>query len=163
LFSKFPIDFIDLLDFSHLSDLRVLRLEGLRICDTEEFLPEILKRLESPFLTSIEIKFRLECEADAESINWSRLERVLLGLHFFGLRSVLITGEAHAGPLLAAEQVEQWIYGGMSDLHERGVLGVRVAKEKVETLCLEGGKFLRSFYFAPVRPYDIFTVASTKD
>lgn len=144
--SKFPLDLIDVLDLSHLSDLRVLRLEGLRISKThmEEFLPEILKRLESPFLESIEIKFRLECEAGAECVNWSRLERVLLGLHFFGLRSVQITGEAHSG---SAEQVEGWIYGGMPDLRERGVLGVRVANEKVETLWMEDGKFRAMILF----------------
>ncbi|KIM40678.1 hypothetical protein M413DRAFT_28463 [Hebeloma cylindrosporum] len=115
-FVKVDHDFIDLLDFSHLSDLR---------------------RLESPFLASIEIKCRMECEADAESIDWSRLERVLLALHFFGLEIVQFIGEAHAGSPLESDLVERWVYGGMPDLRERGVLGVRVAKEEVETLSLE--------------------------
>ena len=151
-FFNFPLDIIDALDISHLSDLRVLRLEGLRISkiDMEEFLPDLLRRLESPFLTSIEIKFRLECEADMESVNWSRLERVLLGLHFFGLRSVQITGEVHAGYPLGADQVERWICGGMPDLRERGVLGVRVVDETVQTPCLEGGKSCPSCYFVRV-------------
>jgi hypothetical protein len=121
----------------------------------EEYLPEILKRLESPFLESIEIKFRLECEADAERVNWNPLERVLLGLHFFGLKSVQVTGESHVGYPLGDEQVERWMDGGMSDLRERGVLSVRVDNEKVETLRMEGGQFNQSFSFVHVRfiPY----------
>jgi len=124
-------DFIDALDLSHLSDLRVLRLDGLSVSktNTEEVLPEILKRIESPFLESIGIKFRPECESDAECIDWSHLERVLLGLHFFSLRRVQIIGEIHAGSPLNTEQLERRIYGGMADLFERGVLGVRVDNE----------------------------------
>jgi hypothetical protein len=122
---------VEALDLSHLSDLRVLRLDGLNISktDTEEVLPEFLKRIESPFLESIGIKFLLRGESDVECIDWRHLERVLLGLHFFGLRSVQIVGEVHAASPLNTEQVERQIYGGMADLFERGVLGVRVDNE----------------------------------
>ncbi|TFK18186.1 hypothetical protein FA15DRAFT_675495 [Coprinopsis marcescibilis] len=87
------------LKFSRLVHLRHLIIEGLQLSPKsgilKSTLPRLLSRLESPFLQLIELDFvfatgksRGDLATDLEQLDWQQLQRVLMELHFFGLRRV---------------------------------------------------------------------------
>ncbi|PPQ92594.1 hypothetical protein CVT25_007286 [Psilocybe cyanescens] len=128
-------DIVRALDFSHLSHLQTLRLEGLNFFKTpcmEERLSGILESIESSFLESIHLRVRMDVEdsvAKMQKFNWCRIERALLALHFFGMKFVVVVVDIPSRSTVTEEEVGGWITGGMSDLYSRGALRVSVVRE----------------------------------
>ena len=122
-------DLVKAVDLSHLSELRTLCIEGLRIQENQSLsttLVPILQRIESSFLESIDLGFLLDANTTLACFNWQSLERVLLMHHFFGLRLVRVTIVLEEATTDKREFVEQWIRRAMSDLNSREILTVRV-------------------------------------
>jgi len=122
-------DLIHAVDLSHLSELRTLCIEGLRIQENKSLsttLIPILQSIESSFLESIDLVFLLDANTTLACFNWQSLERVLLMHHFFGLRLVRVTIVLEEATTDKREFVEQWIRRAMSDLDSREILTVRV-------------------------------------
>jgi len=137
----FPADDLaNTLDLSRLSTLQTLRIGGLQVPKTQHIasvfegsLPSILQRIESSFLERVELHFNLTPDSDAafQSIDWRHLERVLLTLHFFGMKtvSILVEMSAFGDSARRAVGVERAVRASMADLDARGVLQVRAFEE----------------------------------
>jgi len=133
-------DLANTLDLSRLSILQTLRIGGLQIPKAQHIasvlegsLPYILQRIESSFLESVELHFNLTPDSDSalQSIDWRHLERVLLTLHFFGMKtvSILVEMSAFGDSARRAVEVERTVRASMADLDARGVLQVRAFEE----------------------------------
>ncbi|CAA7269520.1 unnamed protein product [Cyclocybe aegerita] len=129
-------DLSNAIDLSRLGNLRALHIEGLNIPGSdcfsavEESLPSILQRIESSFLEAVELQFRLQPQGSLQCIEWRRLERVFLALHFFGMGLVRVT--IHLGHSVTNEceaEVEKRLRDAMSELNARGVLQVPLASK----------------------------------
>ena len=122
-------DYIRALKLSRLSQLRTLQIEGLKFAQKlsllEASLPDLISRLESPFLRCISTTFTLGAFEDLENFNWKKLQRVFKELHFFGLKTV----EVHviASGDVIDERVENRIRNALKDLDQNGVLNVTVS------------------------------------
>ncbi|KAJ2932511.1 hypothetical protein H1R20_g4601, partial [Candolleomyces eurysporus] len=119
-------DYIRALKLSRLSQLRTLQIEGLKFTQKQSLLeaslPELISRLESPFLRCISTTFDLDAFEDLENFDWKNLQRVFKELHFFGLQNV----EVHviASRDVGSERVENWIRDALKDLDQNSALSV---------------------------------------
>ncbi|KAF9533281.1 hypothetical protein CPB83DRAFT_903230 [Crepidotus variabilis] len=133
----------DILDLSRLGVLRTLRLDGLRVPKAkytsvlEEGLATILQRIESSFLDTIHLGFALGNDADLRHINWRELERVLLALHFFGLKTVCVVvnilPDVREVTSLSS-QLQTELRLAMPELANRGVLKVSANTNRRSTV-----------------------------
>ncbi|KAH9481207.1 hypothetical protein JR316_0005727 [Psilocybe cubensis] len=64
-----------------------------------------------------------------QKFNWCRIERALLALNFFGMKSVVVVVDIPSRGTIKETEVENWIMTGMNDLYSRGALRVRVVRE----------------------------------
>ena len=120
------------LNFSKSGQLRTLSIQGLTLTSSskipliiERNLLQILSSIESSCLDVIALGFHLENGSPYASIelDWKRIQHVLLGLHFFGLRRVYFSVDVEKDQEVA---VAKWVQGNMPDLFARGVLQVEV-------------------------------------
>ncbi|KAF6755410.1 hypothetical protein DFP72DRAFT_1122013 [Ephemerocybe angulata] len=124
-------DYIKSLKLSRLTQLRSLKIEGLKLSQKqsvlETSLPRLLSRLESPFLQHISISFSLDFFVDLDNFDWDQLQRVLKELHFFGMKGAKIT--INTAPTVDSGKqkvVEHWVRKALRELDERGALDVTV-------------------------------------
>lgn len=104
-----PEALADAINFSRLGHLRTLRISGLKCArsapgaqnavpkSVERTIPSILSTIESSFLEWVELRFTADHLDDMETFDWSHLEKVLLGHHFFGMANVRVVIEAGIG------------------------------------------------------------------
>lgn len=117
-------ELINSIDLSQLQELRTLHIGGLTVPGTSS-LPNVLQRIDSSFLDTVELSFDLCHDSDLLCMDWRQLERVLLALHFFSMRQVRIFFDIAPGvPKGFWETAEKTICEAMPDLYRRGVLRV---------------------------------------
>ncbi|KAF8147493.1 hypothetical protein B0H34DRAFT_176697 [Crassisporium funariophilum] len=127
-------EFANTIDLSRLSHLRTLCIEGMKLRKSdalsvlETSLPQILHRIESCCLQSIDLKFHVGESADIDCFDWNHLERVLLAHHFFGMavaRIFVVVEDVNDD----CRTVEQRIRKAMADLDSRGALAVQAVHD----------------------------------
>ena len=103
-------------------------------CSTvlEDNLANVLQRIDSSFLDTVELSFVVAHDSDLRCMDWQQLERVLLALHFFSMRRACVFFNIVEG----AEQkwvwktIENMICEAMPDLYRRGVLKIYETKQR---------------------------------
>ncbi|KAF8910484.1 hypothetical protein CPB84DRAFT_1929508 [Gymnopilus junonius] len=119
------VDLLCALDFSSLSNIQEVRIEGLKFTKSsiEKSLPGLLKSIESSFLESLELRFQLGPEM-MECIDLRPMEKALLSLHFFGMKVANMAVEVLPEVSSSEKEMEKWIRRSMNDLDSRGALNV---------------------------------------
>ena len=98
----------------------------------EDSLANVLQRIDSSFLDTVELSFVVAHDSDLRCMDWQQLERVLLALHFFSMRRVCVFFNIMEG----AEQrwvwkaIESMICEAMPDLYRRDVLKICETKQR---------------------------------
>ncbi|KAH6913502.1 hypothetical protein BKA70DRAFT_1218435 [Coprinopsis sp. MPI-PUGE-AT-0042] len=88
-------------------------------------LPDVLSALESPFLRCIDLGFVCGPEVQRADVDWSKLQRTLQELCFFGVNHINIDiSSGSKGDGDGLEAAKSHLLHGLCDLHTKGIVHV---------------------------------------